>query len=392
MVETGKVVQSKTFQEIQAKDWDALVPPDNVFQEYFFLSALEGNQCIGKRDWFPFIFQFWSEKTLLGAIVVYERNDSYGEYIFDFQWANAFQRAGIPYYPKFTIASPFTPVSGQRLLLHPKLNVAEKELVASRLLEAVKSFGRDRSVSSIHALYCTAEEISFFEAFGFSQRLSHQYHWWNKDFVTFDDFLATLIKDRRKTIRQERRKIAESGLKIEILTGEAIDSGLYRIFYSFYADTHSRKWGSPYLNLAFFQEMFRVAKHRLLLVLAKKPDGTPIGGTINFFKDEVIYGRYWGAIEHVPNLHFECCYYQLIDFAIQKKLKRVEAGAQGEHKFLRGYTAEPQYSMHFIYNESGRAAIERFLETEREMESENIEVYNTHSPIKALRGEIEHGK
>jgi uncharacterized protein len=392
MIEKGKVVQSTSFRDFDPRDWDALVSSDNVFQEYFFLAGLENNRCIGGRDWIPHIFQWKSEGKLWGSIVAYERNDSYGEYIFDFQWANAFQRAGIPYYPKFTIASPFTPVSGTRLLLHSDLSPTEKAFVANQLLSEVKHLGKSLSVSSIHSLYCTEEEIPFFESVGFSQRLSHQYHWWNKAFETFDDFLATLVKDRRKTIRQERRKIAESGLKIQTLHGDEINPDLYKVFYSFYADTHSKKWGNPYLNLSFFEEIFRVARHRMLLVLASRQDGSPVAGTLNFFKGDVVYGRYWGALEHIPNLHFECCYYQLIDFAIQNRLKRVEAGAQGEHKFLRGYTAEPQYSMHFIYNESGRAAIEKFLETERELESENIEVYNSHSPIKALRGEKEHGK
>ncbi|PJZ45348.1 GNAT family N-acetyltransferase [Leptospira brenneri] len=387
MSETFQIEISHTFRDFKKEEWNLLVPPDSVFQEYEFLSGLENTDCIGNSDWVPVITSARREGVLMGVLPAYLRSDSYGEYIFDFQWANAFHRAGIPYYPKLTVAVPFTPVTGTRILLHTNLNEAERESLASTLLQNLLKFGKKKETSSVHILFCKEEEQSPGIQNSFAPRLSHQYHWFNKSFANFDEFLSTLVKDRRKTIRQERRKISESGLTIQTLTGDQITEEHAHIFYEFYKDTHSKKWGQPYLNRKFFLEMHNHFRHRLVLVLASDALGKPIGGSWNVYRDGFLFGRYWGALEHVPNLHFECCYYRLIDFAIEHKMERVEAGAQGEHKFLRGYEAVPMYSLHHIYNEQGRAAIESYLEREIVMERENISAYNAQSPIKTLRGE-----
>jgi predicted N-acyltransferase len=374
-----------SFFEFTKEEWNRLVPSDSLFQELEFLSGLEGTACIGKSDWFPVIVTARKEGVLVGALPSYLRKDSYGEYIFDFQWANAFHRAGIPYYPKLTVAVPFTPVTGSRILLDPNLTLVEKQKIGEGLLLALKQFGKEENVSSIHLLFCKEEEQKLGEQYGFAPRLSHQYHWFNKGFSNFEEFLGTLVKERRKSIRSERKKIQELGLKIETLTGNMITEEHANLFYEFYKDTHSKKWGQPYLNRKFFLQMVESFQHRLLLVLASKPNGDPVGGSWNLYREGFLFGRYWGAFEYIPNLHFECCYYRLIDYAIEHKMERVEAGAQGEHKFLRGYETVPMFSSHHIYNENGRSAIEAYLEKEIQMERENIASYNAHSPIKSLR-------
>ncbi|EKJ85468.1 hypothetical protein CLV96_0354 [Leptospira meyeri] len=385
MSESFEIKISQSFRDFTREEWNLLVPPDSVFQEYEFLSGLENAGCIGNGDWNPIIVFARRNEVLLGVLPAYLRNDSYGEYIFDFQWANAFHRAGIPYYPKLTVAVPFTPVTGNRILFSAVLNDTERNSLGSLLLQRLLEFGKEKETSSVHILFCKENEQMLGIQNSFAPRLSHQYHWFNKGFANFDDFLSTLVKDRRKTIRQERRKISESGLIIQTLTGDQITEDHAHIFFTFYQDTHSKKWGQAYLNRKFFLEMHRNFRHRLVLVLATDPSGKPVGGSWNVFRDGFLFGRYWGALEHIPNLHFECCYYRLIDFAIEHKMERVEAGAQGEHKFLRGYEAVPMYSLHHIYNEQGRAAIESYLEREIVMERENISAYNSQSPIKSLR-------
>ncbi|TGM82113.1 GNAT family N-acetyltransferase [Leptospira mtsangambouensis] len=385
MSETFEIKISESFRDFTEEEWNLLVPADSVFQEYEFLSGLENAGCIGNGDWIPVLVSARKEGILKAVLPAYLRSDSYGEYIFDFQWANAFHRAGIPYYPKLTVAVPFTPVTGNRILFSAELSDTEKDSLGSHLLQRLIQFGKEKETSSVHILFCKENEQKLGIQNSFAPRLSHQYHWFNKGFANFEEFLSTLVKDRRKTIRQERRKISESGLVIQTLTGDQITEDHAHIFFTFYQDTHSKKWGQAYLNRKFFLEMHRSFRHRLVLVLASDPLGKPVGGSWNVFRDGFLFGRYWGALEHVPNLHFECCYYRLIDFAIEHKMERVEAGAQGEHKFLRGYEAVPMYSLHHIYNEQGRAAIESYLEREIVMERDNISAYNSQSPIKSLR-------
>lgn len=375
-----------TFQDFLPSEWNGLVPEDSVFQEWEFLSTLEDTGCIGRNeDWKIHILAYKKDGALVGAFPFYLRLDSYGEYIFDFEWANAFHRAGIPYYPKFTAAVPFTPVTGSRVLVSQSLPKEEQDFITKQLLTKYIELGETLGVSSSHILFCKEDEVRLGIDVGFVPRLTHQYHWMNKGYETFEDFLSCLVKERRKTIRQERKKVEALGLDIQTLTGDRIEAEHARIFYQFYSDTHSRKWGQPYLNFAFFSQIFQSMKHRIHLVLASKKDGTPVGGSFNFFRGDYLFGRYWGALEQIPNLHFECCYYQLIDFAIERKMKRVEAGAQGEHKFLRGYEAVPMHSLHHIYNESGSKAIYQYLEREIKHEAKNISIYNSHSPLKALR-------
>lgn len=374
------------FSDFSAREWNELVSADSVFQEFEFLNTLYQTGCIGKTDWFPIIFCIRKSGRLVSALPSYLRNDSYGEYIFDFQWANAFHRAGIPYYPKITAAVPFTPVTGNRILHHPSLSESEKEICSELLLTRLSTYGKEEGASSLHILFCKSEESQFGESRGFVPRMSHQYHWINRGYESFESFLESLVKERRKTIRQERKKIQNSGLKIHTLTGDQILEAHALIFYEFYKDTHSRKWGQAYLNREFFIQIFQNFRHRLHLVLATNEAGAPIGGSMNVFREGFLFGRYWGAVADVPFLHFECCYYQLIDFAILNKMERVEAGAQGEHKFYRGYEAVPMYSLHKIYHEEGSRVIYKYLEREIEMEKENIKAYNSASPLKSLRG------
>lgn len=375
-----------SFRSFSAEEWNGLVAEDSVFQEYEFLSLLEETGCIGARDWFPQILSIRASGVLVAVLPAYIRKDSYGEFIFDFQWANAFHRAGIPYYPKLTASVPFTPVSGNRILISPNLNKTDSDYCIKLLLNQISNLGIESEMSSVHVLFCKEEESFEAKELGFVPRLSHQYHWINRGYSNFEEFLASLVKDRRKTIRQERKKISAQSLKIKTLVGNDIKEKHAEIYYQFYLDTHSKKWGQTYLNRDFFHRIFETFKHRLHLVLAEDGSGNPIGGSMNVYRGKYLFGRYWGAVQDVPFLHFECCYYQLIDFAIENKMERVEAGAQGEHKFLRGYEAVPMHSFHKIFHKEGSRVIYEYLEREIQMEQENIKAYNSASPLKALRG------
>ncbi len=372
---------------IDAGEWDALGDDDHPFMDHAFLRSLELSGCVGeRRPWSPRYLCLREGERLVGAAALYVRSDSMGEYIFDHAWADAYARAGLPYYPKGVVAAPFTPANGPRLLVDSQATPSEvtryRELLAAKLVEECASLG----ISGVHALFHNADEAPAFAANGFLTRLSLQFHWRNNDYRDFADFLDDLRSSRRKQVRRERESVAASGLRIERLTGDAIEPDHMEAMYSFYMDTANRKWGRPYLNHAWFQQILDRQRERLLLVLAF--DGpTPVAGTLNFYKGDAVYGRYWGALADLPALHFELCYYQLIEFAIEKKAERVEAGAQGEHKFLRGFGARLCWSSHWLADPGGREAISRFLKMERAQMERTLLAYNGQSPLKELRAD-----
>ena len=355
--------------EIDAAQWDACANPDpatfNPFVSHAFLKALETSRTVGRTTgWLPRHLVLEDENGKVAAAApAYVKSHSQGEYVFDHTWAEAYVQAGGRYYPKLQIAVPFTPVPGPRLFVKPGPKaIADEELLASAAIEVARQGG----LSSIHLTFLAADTAARLRTLGFLTRTGQQFHWQNRGYTSFDDFLATLTSRKRKAVRKEREAALAPGIEIEHLTGPAITEAHWDAMFAFYTDTGNRKWGRPYLNRAFFSELGRVMPDRSLLVMAKR-DGRYIAGALNLIGGDCLYGRYWGAIEHHPALHFEVCYYQAIEFAIASGLARVEAGAQGEHKLARGYLPVETYSAHWIADPGLRRAVERFLMRESEM-------------------------
>ena len=377
-LEQGQVVANviSRIAEIEAEDWDACANPDpathNPFLSHAFLKALEDSGCVGDKrtGWLPHhIVLNDGHGGIAGCVPCYVKLNSAGEYVFDYGWAEAYQRAGGAYYPKLQVAVPFTPVPGRRLLVRPGPDAERRQkLLAAAAVEVARRLG----VSSLHLTFLTEEEWRALGAQGFLQRTDQQFHWRNEGYAKFDDFLARLSSRKRKTVRKERAEALGRGLTIERITGADLREEHWDAFFAFYQDTGNRKWGHPYLNRRFFSLLGEAMADRCLLVMAKR-DNRYIAGALNLIGGDCLYGRYWGAIEHHPCLHFEVCYYQAIDYAIEHGLARVEAGAQGEHKLARGYMPVTTYSAHWIANAAFRTAIANYLDSEREHVAETVE-------------------
>jgi predicted N-acyltransferase len=336
---------------------------DNPFLSHDFLSSLEQSKSVGGRTGWQsrHLLAETKDGRLLGAAPCYVKTHSRGEYVFDHGWADAFERAGGSYYPKLQVAVPFTPATGPRLLAAPG---PLAEVVQGALADALAEITQANDLSSAHVTFLTEAEWTALGRRGFLQRTDQQFHWENEGYATFDDFLARLASRKRKTIRRERKDALSPGIEVHWLTGSDLTESVWDAFFKFYMDTGSRKWGSPYLTRDFFSLIGERMADRILLVMAKRA-GRFIAGAINFIGHNTLFGRNWGAVEHHPFLHFELCYYQAIDFAIQNKLVRVEAGAQGEHKLARGYMPHTTYSAHFIANPGLKRAIAEYLARER---------------------------
>lgn len=316
---------------------------------------------------------------------MYLKSHSQGEYVFDYSWADAFERAGGRYYPKLQVSVPFTPATGRRLLTRPD---AEDPKIEKYLLSGLMQVAEKMEVSSVHITFSDKHQWDQMGELGFLQRTHNQFHWQNDNYSTFDDFLVALSSKKRKNIKRERRGALESGIEIERITGSDLTEEHWDAFYRFYVDTGNRKWGSPYLKRQFFSIIGETMPDDTLLVMCKR-DGRYVAGAINFIGGECLFGRNWGCIEHHPYLHFEVCYYQAIEFAIERGLKRVEAGAQGQHKLARGYLPTHTYSAHWIANESLRDAIDNYLQDERRYVDEEIDYITEQGPFKKLIGEGE---
>ncbi|MDB5717393.1 MAG: hypothetical protein JWM38_820 [Sphingomonas bacterium] len=363
---------------VDAAEWDACAGADNPFVSHAFLSALEDSgSATAARGWRPVPIAIDGADGRLAAVLpAYLKSHSQGEYVFDHAWADAWTRAGGDYYPKLQIAVPFTPVPGPRLL-------AREPALAPALIGAAEALVRENGLSSAHATFIDDADRSLFEAAGWLLRADRQFHFTNEGYASFDDFLAALASRKRKAIRKERAAAVE-GLTIEHLSGAALTEAHWDAFWHFYQDTGSRKWGRPYLSRRFFSLLSERMADRVLLILALR-DGRPIAGALNLIGADALYGRYWGALEEVPFLHFEICYYQAIDEAIARGLKRVEAGAQGGHKLARGYAPVATWSAHFIPDPGFRRAVADYLEAERIAVAEDIEALDEMTPFK--RGE-----
>jgi len=336
---------------------------DNPFVSHAFLSALEQSGSVGARTgWQPrHLLAEDTGGTLLGAAPCYVKSHSRGEYVFDYGWADAFERAGGDYYPKLLVAVPFTPVTGPRLLAAPG---PLAEGVRGGLADALVEIATTSDLSSVHINFLPEADWRALGARGFLQRTDQQFHWENRGYATFDDFLGALASRKRKTIRRERKEALAPGIEVRWLTGSDLTEDIWDAFFAFYMDTGSRKWGRPYLTRDFFSLVGENMRDRILLVMAWRA-GRWIAGAINFIGGDTLYGRNWGAIEHHPFLHFELCYYQAMDYAIAHMLAWVEAGAQGEHKLARGYMPTTTHSAHFIANPALRRAVADFLTRER---------------------------
>ena len=314
---------------------------------------------------------------------MYLKSHSQGEYVFDYSWADAFERAGGRYYPKLQACVPFTPATGRRLLTRPDTNDPELE---KYLLSGMMQVAEKMEVSSVHITFSDKRQWDQMGELGFLQRTHNQFHWQNDNYSSFDEFLEALSSKKRKNIKRERRGAIETGVEIERITGSDLSEEHWDAFYQFYVDTGARKWGTPYLTRQFFSMIGATMSDDLLLIMCKR-DGRYVAGAINFIGGNCLFGRNWGCIEHHPYLHFEVCYYQAIEFAIERGLTRVEAGAQGQHKLARGYLPSHTYSAHRIANESLRDAIGNFLEDERRYVDEEIDYITEQGPFKKSIGE-----
>ncbi|APE27679.1 GNAT family N-acetyltransferase [Aurantiacibacter gangjinensis] len=362
---------------VDAARWDALAGGDNPFVSHAFLSLLEESGSVGPGTGWqsaPLLLE-GDSGNLLGALPAYLKGHSQGEYVFDHAWADAWERAGGDYYPKLQISVPFTPATGPRLLL-------ADPAYALAMLAAAEQLVAQNGFSSAHATFVAPEQVELFEAAGWLRREDVQFHWINRGYASFEDFLAALTSRKRKDLRKERAAACE-GLRFEALSGNDIRPEHWDAFWLFYQDTGARKWGTPYLTREAFDLMGERMGERLLLLLAYEDD-RPIAGALNFIGGDTLYGRYWGCTLERRFLHFELCYYRAIDAAIERGLSRVEAGAQGGHKLARGYEPQATVSMHFIADPGFREAVEDFLSRERMgMRMERMHL-SSHTPFRKI--------
>ena len=373
---TVKVVAS--LDEIPAAQWDACAGPDNPFVSHRFLQTLEesGAAC-RESGWLPQHIVIEDEKGVAGAAPCYLKSHSYGEYVFDWGWADAYERAGGQYYPKLQVAVPFSPVTGPRLLVREGEDARHmRQLLTAGLLE----LARQHEVSSLHITFTTEEEWQELGEMGLIQRQGQQFHWHNQDFGTFDDFLESLNSRKRKMIRKERAA-ANAEVDIEVLTGDDLRPEHMDAFYRFYLNTVDRKWAHAYLNRTFFEMLRERMADRIVLVMARH-DGDYVAGALNLRGTDTLFGRNWGCIERFRMLYFEACFYRGIEFAIEHGLSKVEAGAQGPHKISRGYLPSPTYSAHWIRDEGFRSAVADFVRRERAGVEHEMESLGELSPFK----------
>lgn len=376
-----KVIPS--ISEVSQKAWDRCAGTSHPFTRHAFLSALEDSgSATAETGWQPQHLIIETPKgDILGASPLYLKNHSYGEYVFDWGWADAFERAGGNYYPKLQCSVPFTPVTGARFLIPDMTGTEQKIALKQALGGAMVQLADRMDVSSIHVTFTRKEEWKLLTDVGFLQRIGQQFHWYNNDYRTFDDFLGELTSRKRKQIRKERRSILDKNLTIKTLSGAEIEERHWDAFYKFYLSTTDKKWGSSYLTRSFFTLLGERMGDQVVLIVVEDA-GHLVAGALNFKSDDTLYGRNWGCLANYKFLHFEACYYKAIDYAIEHGLKRVEAGAQGPHKIQRGYLPSYTYSAHWINHPGLKGAIEDFLAQERLGIEVEMRDFEQHSPFK----------
>jgi uncharacterized protein len=387
-----------SLSDIGASAWDALAAAQgsaNPFLSFAFLDALHETGCASAdTGWQPHYLTLWRkeghdahdthDEQLAAALPLYLKSHSYGEYVFDWAWADAYRRHGYEYYPKLLSAIPFTPVTGSRLLTHDAAG-------AAALIDALKKLQQTTDVSSSHILYPPQEQAEQLQRAGFMLRTGVQFHWENRDYGNFDDFLATLDQKKRKNIRAERRKVREAGVTFRRIPGTEATEADWRFFKRCYDNTYAAHYSTPYLNLPFFLRIGRTMPQHLLLIVAER-EGRPIASSLLVHTDDTLYGRYWGAIEEIPCLHFETAYYQPLEFCIAHGIATFEGGAQGEHKMARGFLPQKTWSAHWLAHPAFADAIERYLEQEAGGIDAYIDELNERNPFRRPASATRPGK
>ncbi len=356
-----KVQIHTSINDIPASQWNALVDDRNPFLQHEFLVAMERHDCVGATfGWLPRHIAIYDAETLVAAMPLYEKHNSYGEFVFDNAWAEAYQRAGLRYFPKLVSAIPYTPATGQRLLAAK----GHEDTCWPVLLQTAQHLAESIDASSFHCLFQTAGEHQYTSQ-SLMTRHDCQFHWFNSGYRHFDDFLATLTSKKRKNIRQERRRVQQQNISFRILDGHSATTTDWANFSVFYQRTFDNKWGMATFNQGFFEEVGRTMPDSIVLVLADRDDEC-IAGALMYRSDSTLYGRHWGCTTEIDLLHFETCYYQGIDYCIREGLDRFEPGAQGEHKVARGFVPVVTRSSHFLRDDLYRDAIEQFCARERD--------------------------
>jgi predicted N-acyltransferase len=370
--ETLRLLDS--LEGIDAFDWDAFTR-GNPTLSYAFLDSLHRSGSAATRTgWHPQFPSLWDGKRLVAVAPLYVKSHSYGEYVFDWGWADAYERHGIPYYPKLLAAVPFTPATGPRLL-------AADDTARARLARALLELAREAGVSSLHILFPSIDDAAALRDTGMLERSGVQFHWRNAGYADFEDFLGALSHDKRKKIRQERKRVVTAGVTLERLVGREASTGDWDFFFDCYRRTYRAHRSSPYLTRPFFTMIAERMPDNLLLVIAKR-DGRRIAAAMDLFGPDALYGRYWGSVEHVPGLHFEACYYQAIEFCIERGIALFEGGAQGEHKHARGFLPEPTRSFHWLAHPAFNRAIDDFLAQEGVRLAAYVDELNERTPFR----------
>ncbi len=375
------IIAVSSINNFKAKDWDNCNKNGNVFLSYNFLKLLEDSNSIGgNTGWKPVYFCLKVNDKITAIIASFIKYHSQGEFVFDHSWAQAYQSLGLNYYPKLLIASPFSPVTGKRILVTPNAN----DRIKKKLFNFIKDFCKEKEISSIHINFFEEYELDFLKNEGFLIRYGEQFHFINNNYNTFEDYLKKLSYKIRKNISKERKSIKDQGIDIEIVKNEEFNESLSQIMYQFYISTIEKKWSYNYLSKDFFIKLPQYLNKESVLILAKKNKNI-IAGALNFVSNNILYGRYWGSNTDIKNLHFEVCYYQAMELAIKNKYIKVEAGAQGAHKIKRGYLPKITYSAHYIFNEKLKLAIKNFLVEERRIVLNDVNHINAnYSPFKTI--------
>lgn len=369
-----------SLERVHPEDWNRLAGPENPFIRHEFLVALERNACVGADSgWRPNHLLVHEAGRLVGAAPMYLKDHSYGEFVFDWAWAEAYMRIGLAYYPKLVVAVPFTPVPGSRLLVGPNTNA---QRVAQVIIGGIVAHAKHEKVSSLHCLFTNPADTDRLAPNGFMRRTGCQFHWHNHGYEDFDEFLDGLTSKRRKQIKRERREVQRANLDVRIMSGHEISEGEWSAYNRLYRSTFDRKWGFPTLTLGFFKEVGRTMPESVVLTMVSS-EGQEIAGALSFRGSNSLFGRHWGCSKFYHSLHFEACYYRAIDYCIRHGLKRFEAGAQGEHKISRGFSPVPTWSAHWIEHEGFREAVGKFLKSEEREMARYIAAANEHSPYKS---------
>lgn len=368
----------ETLANIDSKQWNRLAGPDNPFIQYEFLSALEKNHCLHDYGWYPQHIVLYENNELIAATPLYLKDNSYGELVFDWAWADAYHRSGLPYYPKLVTTIPYTPVTGPRLLV---ANNQDYSQCATILIEATIKHAEQINASSMHWLFTDQRDSQFLELQGHAMRLGCQFHWHNKNYEDFDHFLAHLTSSKRKKIKRERRYVNEQNVQLEIRHGNEMTDELWQTYHDFYVSTFDRKSGMPTLQLNFFREIGETMPENIVIVFAKY-EGKYVASALNMRDRSTLYGRHWGCNQEFHSLHFEACYYQGLEYCIKHNLSRFEPGAQGEHKISRGFLPTATWSAHWIPHPEFADAISQFAQREQVGMEHYIDSLMNHSPYK----------